>query len=86
MVTLDVLDSEDPNPSIQLVSIQASEPGQEGDVIQPGDVEEAEFGTDDRNFFLRARNNGRTRQYVITYEIDDAMGNMAFAEATVDIQ
>jgi hypothetical protein len=79
-VTATVSDGVDPHPSIRLVSITASEP------IEPGiDVSGAEYGTDDRQFQLRATRAGRgvARAYLVTYSATDAAGNTSTATATV---
>ena len=47
----------------------------------------AEFGTDDREFQLRAerRGNRTGRVYTVTYEAEDASGNVAVAQAWVTV-
>lgn len=52
-----------------------------------GDVQEADTGTDDRDFVLRAERSGTGtgRNYVITYSVRDASGNTATASATVNV-
>ena len=49
------------------------------------DIAEAELGTDDREFELRAerKGSGTGRTYSITYSGTDASGNKALATATV---
>ena len=51
------------------------------------DIEGAEFGTDDRQFSLRAERSGGEggRVYTITYRARDAAGNTATATATVTV-
>ncbi len=86
VVSLSVIDLDDPNPTIRLSSIRASEPGEVGDVAQTGDVEGADIGTDDRSFSLKATNNGHGRRdYIVTYEVTDSKNNDVISEATVEI-
>ncbi|MFN0139655.1 MAG: VWA domain-containing protein, partial [Pyrinomonadaceae bacterium] len=69
-----------------LVSITANEPvNGKGDGNTESDIEDAEFGTDDRQFSLRAERSGTGsgRVYTITYRATDAAGNSALATATV---
>jgi len=77
----DVTDACDPNPAISLESITMNE----GDPTN--DVRAAEFGTDDREFLLRAERegSGNGRVYTVTYTAADASGNAASASATVTV-
>lgn len=71
-VSIDVTDDYDGQPAIKLVSITVNES------LDEGDIEGAEFGSDDRSFKLRATHDGRNREgrvYTITYEATDAMAN-----------
>jgi hypothetical protein len=69
----------DANPRITLVSITSNEPGANQD------VENAAFGTDDRNFLLRAERNGpgTGRTYTVRYRATDASGNSTVAGGAV---
>lgn len=78
--TITVRDEVDPNPSVVLESITCN------DACNPtSDIADAAYGTDDRQFQLRAeRSGGGTgRAYTITYLATDASGNRATASATV---
>ncbi|MFL6291924.1 MAG: choice-of-anchor X domain-containing protein, partial [Thermoanaerobaculia bacterium] len=76
--TISVTDDQDPHPAVTLVSIVSSEPDNGlGDGDTPNDVQQADFGTDDRQFLLRAERSGTGpgRVYTVTYEARDAAGN-----------
>ena len=80
--TLTVKDDYDPNPEIKLESITASEPP------LAGDIADAQFGSDDRRFTLKARRAGENksgRVYTVTYSATDASGNKATATAEVTV-
>jgi hypothetical protein len=81
----DVCDS---TPAIHLVSITSNEPDEGlGDGDMPGDVAGAAFGTDDRDFQLRAERSGlgTGRVYTITYEAVDDSGNTTVQQLTVTV-
>ncbi|OGT00102.1 MAG: hypothetical protein A3H99_10410 [Gallionellales bacterium RIFCSPLOWO2_02_FULL_59_110] len=81
--TITTGDDYDPEPEIKLESITANEP------LAGGDIQNAQIGTDDRDFYLaakRAGNNMAGRIYTITYSATDASGNKATASATVAVQ
>jgi hypothetical protein len=83
-----VTDNKDPNPTVELVSIDSNEPDNAiGDGNTVDDVQGAEPGTDDRSFQLRAERSGTggARIYNITYRARDAAGNTATATATVRV-
>ncbi len=83
---ISVSDDVDQNPSVELLSITANEPiNGRGDGNTEGDIEGADFGTDDRAFFLRSERSGTGtgRIYTITYRARDAAGNTTTASATV---
>jgi hypothetical protein len=87
-ITVDVTveDICDPSPTVQLVSITSNEPDNGlGDGNTSPDIQDAEFGTDDRSFLLRAERSGRGtgRIYTITYRASDSSGNWAEASAEV---
>lgn len=76
-------DDQDPNPVVRLVSITCNEP------IDPAvDITGAGYGTDDRQFSVRAERAGQNklgRIYTVTYSATDAAGNTATATATVTV-
>lgn len=83
-----VSDDEDPNPTVTLVSITSSEPDDGlGDGDTADDIQGADFGTDDREFLLRAERSGRGggRVYTVTYRVSDAAGNTTTASAQVSV-
>lgn len=67
--------------SIVLTSIISNEP------LQPGDIQNASFGTYDKQFSLRAQREGKGsgRIYTITYTVTDNAGNRSAAAATVTV-
>jgi RHS repeat-associated protein len=73
-----VHDGVDPNPTVTLVSITSNEPDTSSD---PGDlandIQNAAYGSDDRDFSLRAEHlsTGTGRVYTVTYLVRDAAGN-----------
>jgi hypothetical protein len=78
----------DPSPTLRLVSITSNE----GDLANGSghtspDIQDAQFGTDDREFLLRAeRSGGGTgRIYTITYEAEDANGNVTMRQVSVAV-
>jgi len=77
-VTLVVTDACDPEPTVVLTSLTSNEPDDgEGDGNTVGDIQEAEIGTDDRSFLLRAERmgGGSGRIYAATYGAADLSGN-----------
>lgn len=79
-ITLSVKDDYDPQPEIKLESITSNE------VLAPGDIQGAAFGTDDLNFSLMATRSGTStagRIYTITYSVTDGTGNKSTATTTV---
>jgi hypothetical protein len=78
----------DPEASFTLVSITSNEPDccfGDGDV--PNDIAEADFGTPDTQFLLRAERDpdGTGRKYTIIYEATDSAGNVRQVEAGVSV-
>jgi hypothetical protein len=78
----------DAHPALRLVSIVSNE----GDLANGSgntspDIQDADFGTDDRQFLLRAerRGGGNGRIYTITYEAEDATGNVTLRQVTVAV-
>ena len=86
-VTAALSDACDPSPTLRLASIKSNE----GDLANGSghtspDIQDAQFGTDDREFLLRAeRRGGGGRIYTITYEADDATGNVTVSQVTVRV-
>jgi hypothetical protein len=77
-VDLVVEDSCDQAPMVTLISLISSEPDNgQGDGNTVDDIQEAEIGTDDRTFLLRAERmgGGTGRIYTATYNATDATGN-----------
>lgn len=82
-VDIDVIDDYDGEPAIELVSITANEP------LEGGDIQGADFGSDDRSFQLRASRDGGTQEgriYTVTYEATDAMANSVRKTVEVVVQ
>ena len=80
--TLTVQDNYDPQPEIKLESITANEP------LEKEDIKDAQIGTDDRQFKLKAEGEGKNkagRIYTVTYSATDASGNKATTSATVTV-
>lgn len=78
--TIAAQDDYDPAPEIKLESITSSE------TLADEDIQNAQIGADDRDFYLaakRAGNNQAGRIYTVTYSATDASGNKATASATV---
>jgi hypothetical protein len=87
VATLTVSDGCCPHPSVTLVSITSNEPDEgTGDGNQPNDIQDADFGTDDRVFRLRAERsgNGSGRVYTVTYRVEDCHGN--FTEISGEVR
>jgi len=86
--SIDVSDSCDDIPVVKLVSIASNEPDDKSKYGQTGDdIQGAEFGTDDREFLLRAERsgNGVARIYKVTYSATDSSGNVTYASAEVTV-
>jgi hypothetical protein len=78
--SLEVSDVCDPNPAVTLVSITSNEPDNGlGDGDTANDIQNAAYGTDDREFSLRAERwgKGSGRRYTVTYQATDASHNSA---------
>jgi hypothetical protein len=74
--------------SFVLTSITSNEPDNgTGDGNTTNDIQDAEFGTPDTSFSLRAERsgNGNGRVYTITYTVTDFAGHTATATATVTV-
>lgn len=86
--TIDVSDVCDPDPVVELASITSNEPGNgQGAGNTMNDIQDADFGTDDREFSLRAERSGRGegRVYTVTYGAMDASGNETDATGEVTV-
>jgi hypothetical protein len=84
-LAVEVADLCDPAPRLLLLSVTASDPEAPG---PPGPlVVDAELGTDDRSFSVRAARPGTagSRIYTITYGAADASDNATMAAATVAV-
>jgi len=85
---IQVSDDTDPHPTVTLVSVTNSEPDDGlGDGDTPNDIQGAAFGTDDREFLLRAERSGkgRGRVYTVTYRATDASGNATTVTVQVNV-
>jgi len=85
-VDLTVFDVCDASPAVDLVSITSNEADNgHGDGNTSGDVADADFGTDDRDFALRAERSGpgSGRVYAILYRATDGAGNHSDSLTTV---
>jgi endo-1,4-beta-xylanase len=86
--TISASDDSGEAPEITLVSIVSNEPDNgRADGNTKGDIREAQLGTDDRSFLLRAERagNGDGRVYTVTYRARDASGNESTARAQVHV-
>lgn len=84
-----VADDCDPAPRLRLVSVTSSERGDgRGDGSTSPDIEGAEFGTADLEVSVRAERagGGRGRSYLLTYEVEDASGNMSRESVRVRVE
>lgn len=80
--TVNVRDDYDPAPEIKLDFITVNE------VYEPKDIQNAALGTDDRQFLLKAEQEGKNplgRIYIVQYSATDGSGNKAIATATVTV-
>ena len=85
---IQVSDTCDTDPSIDLVSIISSEPDDGlGDGDTPDDIQGESIGTADQSFSLRAERGGvgTGRIYTVKYRAMDASGNMTFATGQVTV-
>lgn len=76
----------DPRPGFALISITSNEPDDgQGDGSTTGDIQEADYGTPDTHFRLRAERSGGGggRTYSIRYRAYDASGHTTDAVADV---
>jgi Bacterial Ig-like domain len=73
--------------SFELVSITSSQP----DVVKGGkmpepDIQGAEYGTADTDFYLRNERSGSDRVYTITYKASDNAGNSTVTSSTIMVK
>ncbi len=82
--TVVVSDNFDPNPTVELVSVESNEPDNGED---DGDTVDDIVIVDDFNFQLRAERSGvgTGRIYTITYRVTDACGNSTEQSVTVTV-
>lgn len=76
-------DNKDATPTIRLISIECNDCDS-----AVNDIANATFGTDDRQFMLRADRIGHSktgRVYTITYSATDSAGNVGTGTATVTV-
>jgi len=86
--TIAATDVCDASPQVKLLSITSNEPDNgRGDGNTTGDIQGAAFGTDDRQFQLRAERSGTGtgRIYTVTYEARDASNNATVKQAVVTV-
>ena len=86
--TVTVSDACDDAPVVVLSSIESDEPDDGlGDGDHPDDIQDAEYGTADYAFRLRAERSGSGdgREYTVTYTVTDATGNSASGVAVVAV-
>lgn len=79
-------DDLDPSPTVTLVAVLSDEEDDAmGDGSTTEDIQDAEIGTDDRAFALRAERSGTGdgRVYTIVYQARDFAGNVSEASTTV---
>jgi len=87
-VGISVIDACDPDPIVILDSITSNEPDNSiGDGNTTDDIQDAEVGTDDRMFLLRAERQGPCtgRVYTAIYEAMDASGNTSVGSVQVSV-
>ena len=86
--SVEVYDSCDNNPSVTLVSITSNEADDaKGDGHTSDDIQGADWGTNDREFSLRAERAGMGtgRVYTVTYQAMDKASNASEATAEVTV-
>lgn len=76
------------SPTLRLASITSNEGERaNGSGHTSPDIQDAQFGTDDRQFLLRAQRRpfGPGRIYTISYEAEDANGTVTTRQVTVAV-
>jgi hypothetical protein len=78
---INVVDAQGSAPTVRLVSITCN------DACDPAtDIAGASYGTDDRQFQLKAERNGKEgRVYTVTYSASDKAGNLVSVQPTVTV-
>jgi hypothetical protein len=87
-ITVTTTDACDDKPAIRLLSITSNEAENAGGSGHTSpDIQGAAFGTDDRQFLLRAERSGQGggRVYTITYEARDKSGNATTGSVAVTV-
>lgn len=82
--SITVVDQCDDVPTVRLISVTSNEPDNGlGDGDKPDDIQDASFGTDDREFQVRSERSGlgSGRTYTVTYEATDASSNVSVETA-----
>jgi len=88
VATLTVTDHIDQSPKVELTSIISNEPNDaNGNSKTENDIQNADTGTEDYEFNLRAERSGSDsgRIYTITYTTTDAAGNIASKNVIVNV-
>ena len=86
--TVTAVDTCDVAPRIELLSVSSSDPDDgTGDGDTANDIQNAELGSDDTEFSVRAERAGTEdgRDYTVTYRATDTSGNFTDASATVTV-
>jgi hypothetical protein len=87
-VGISVTDICDPDPTVVLDSITSNEPDNSiGDGNTTDDIQDADVGTDDRMFMLRAERQGPCtgRVYTAIYEAMDFSGNSSLGSVQISV-
>jgi len=86
--SLEVSDNCDDNPVVELVSITSNEPDDDiGDGHHKPDIEDADFGTADSTFKVRAERMGPRfgRIYTVVFSATDFSGNSSIGEVYIRV-
>lgn len=87
-VTVEASDAMSGLQSVVLTSITSNEPSDgSGDGHTSNDIQGAEYGTNDTDFYLRAERSGNSdgRIYTVIYTATDKAGNVTVATATITV-
>ncbi|WP_066307583.1 Ig-like domain repeat protein [Bacillus sp. FJAT-29814] len=85
--TVDARDALSGIASFELVSITSSQPDVvKGNKIPEPDIQGAEYGTADTEFYLRNELSGSDRIYTITYKTFDNAGNSTVTSSTIMVK
>ncbi|MDQ0898964.1 exo-alpha-sialidase [Paenibacillus sp. V4I7] len=88
-VDIQAIDERSGVAEIKLVSITSNETDdKKGKLDQESDIQNVEYGTDDRTFLLRAERNGNGtgRIYTIEYTVTDQAGHVTSKTAVVSVK